>query len=1634
MADTSSTTTFRADISALKSEMQAASRVIRVANSEFKAATAGMDDWSKSADGLEAKIKQLDSTLKAQNRQVELAAEELEKTEKEYGKNSAEADRARIKYNNFKAAAAQTEKALNEYEDELKDVATETEDVEEATEKAGDGFTVFKGIVADLASTVIKSAVRGIGNLAKETFKVGADFEKAMSQVEAVSGASAEEIDALSDKAKEMGSTTVFSATEAAEAFNYMAMAGWKTQDMLDGIEGIMNLAAASGADLATTSDIVTDALTAMGYEAKDAGHLADVMAAASSNANTNVEMMGATFQYAAPLVGALGYNMEDTAVAIGMMANAGIKGEKAGTALRSILTRLSTGTGDAADAMNALGISLTKVNEDGSTSMRSLDEVMRDLRVAFADLDETQQTQYASALAGQEAMSGLLAIVNGSDTDFENLTAAVQGCDGAAADMAGTMNDNVDGALTLLKSNIEGKMIGVFEAAAPAIKEAIGKISEALDNINWDNVAKAVGDIAQGFADFVTWCVDHGEEVTGIIKGIAGAVVGIFVVDKASTFITTIGKVTSAIAGIGTQATTSTGLVGSLAALISNPATWVITGIVAVTGAVIALNAGYDEAIAKTYGLSDAEKQTVQHAEELANSYENTDQKRQESFKSIDTEYGYLDELVGEYHTLLDENGNVKQGYEDRAAFITSTLANALGIEQEDVQAVINKNSELEGSIDSLIQKKQAEALVMAGEDAYKEAIQNRDDALTTYQDALALNEKQEKEYADQVASNGDVLDTYANLLRDYPLAAKAYYLANREAIEGTEASYEALQQSRDGLKNAEEAYVGYVSTIENYEGASAAVMSGDADAIALAIAKMENNFVSAKTGTKEILQEQVKDYQQHYTDLKQALEDGMPGVTQAQVDSAKELVKAAVKELKNLPKETETVVDEVVAGFDYHAADVKKAGEKAGESAVSGADTALVGFNASGQTAAENLEKGLASGEADLEAAGKAAAEAVAEGTENAMLGLGGIGTFGANALIDGINDQDNAAKNSGKKIGEEVGKGADSGLVGFSSSGKVAAGNFNSGISSKNDEAKTAGSNLAGKAKSGTDGADTYSSGQNFAQGYINGIGSLISSVANKAAEMVRSAVQAAKAAQKEGSPSKVTYQSGVYFTQGYILGIASEEKNLIKTVQGLVGSAVKELTKLSNYNFDQVGKNASAAFTSAIEKQTNYMITKIQYQNQQKLKALDSELERLQKQKSTEKENLEKASTAKQEAIQAASDKKLNALEKKRDKTKSSKQKKKLNAQIKAEKDAAKKLLNTEKNTLKAQIKNSEENYDALIDAQRKYQDYYSEASSEMLSEFEQAIAEYQNQAQELIDSTIEGITDRYTERYNELISKQDKLVNKLKEASDLFTVSNAGVMMIGNLQEQTKQITDYTDRLKAIKDKVSAELFDKITEYDIKEGMAFLDRLLGMSEAELQAYNEAYTAKMEAAEKAAETIYGSDLKKVADDYQSELETAFAGLPEQLKELGNQAMKGFIDGLKMNTDFMETEVQTFITAMIDEFKKDLQIRSPSKVMFNIGEYTGEGFVDGVASLITQAKDAASNLAASVAQPLSDVSGDIGLVRSAAGQYGSGTAAGVVNNYNLVQNNNSPKALTALETYQARRRQIALVKAFA
>lgn len=363
--------------------------------------------------------------------------------------------------------------------------------LEQAVGKAA-SFTsnVGKGLknFAKITGAAIGAASAVIGKFAQSAIDAGAQFDATMAEVSAISGATGADFDALRQKAMEMGASTKFSATESAEALTYMAMAGWKTEDMLSGLEGIMNLAAASGENLATTSDIVTDALTAFGMSAEESGRFADVLAAASSNANTNVGMLGESFKYVAPVAGALGYSAEDTAVALGLMANSGIKASQAGTALRAALSSMLEPSGPVESAMERLGLridgtTVAMENSDGTT--KSLAETLGILRESFAKLTEAEQAEYAANIFGREAMSGMLAIINASEADYRKLTTAIYDADGAAQKMAATMVDNLAGDITLFKSALEGAKIVLSDQLTPAIRNFVQFGSEAVSTLS---------------------------------------------------------------------------------------------------------------------------------------------------------------------------------------------------------------------------------------------------------------------------------------------------------------------------------------------------------------------------------------------------------------------------------------------------------------------------------------------------------------------------------------------------------------------------------------------------------------------------------------------------------------------------------------------------------------------------------------------------------------------------------------------------------------------------------------------------------------------------------------------------------------------------------------------------------------------------------------------------------------------------------------------------------------------------------------------------------------------------------------------------------------------------------------------
>ena len=468
----------------------------------------------------------------------------------------AKGEISQSQYDALQREIIETEQALRDLERQAEQSSVALQKIGAAGEKLQSVGSSIEGVGQKLMPVTV-----AVGGLATAAVKVASDFDSAMSQVAAVSGATGKELDALRDKAREMGSKTKFSASEAAEAMNYMAMAGWKTGDMLDGIEGIMNLAAASGEDLATTSDIVTDALTALGLSASDSGHFADILAAASSNANTNVAMMGETFKYCAPVAGALGFTAEDTAEAIGLMANAGIKSSQAGTAMRTMLTSLTGEVTFVGDAFGELTVQTT--NADGS--MRSLGDILTDCRAAFAQMSESERAANAEALVGKNAMSGFLAVMNAAPGDIEKLNSAINNCDGTAERMAETMQDNLAGQLTILKSQLEELAISIGEILMPSIRQIVGWIQGLVDWLNGldEGTKKVIVTVALVAAALGPVLIVIGKvvgavgtiltvvpKIAGAVSGVAGFVSGT-VIPALSAVVAAIGWVPIAIAAV---------------------------------------------------------------------------------------------------------------------------------------------------------------------------------------------------------------------------------------------------------------------------------------------------------------------------------------------------------------------------------------------------------------------------------------------------------------------------------------------------------------------------------------------------------------------------------------------------------------------------------------------------------------------------------------------------------------------------------------------------------------------------------------------------------------------------------------------------------------------------------------------------------------------------------------------------------------------------------------------------------------------------------------------------------------------------------------------------------------------------
>lgn len=1065
-------------------------------------------------DKAAAKAKVLNKQIETQRQRVEKLAAMYEKSKEVKGEDAAESLKWAQALNNAQAE-------LNQLERELKEMPSDLELTGRAFQESGRKIQAAGDAMSSAGQKMTRTLTAPLVALGTAAVKIAADFDSQMSKVAAISGAAADEMQKLTDKARELGASTKFSATEVGQAYEYMAMAGWKTGDMLDGVAGLLDLAAASGEDLASVSDIVTDALTGFGKSAADAQHFADVMAAASSNANTNVAMMGETFKYVAPVAGALAYSIEDTALAVGLMANSGIKASQAGTSLRSILSRMASPAKATADAMKKIGVSLT--DEEGN--MKSMRQVIDDLRKGFSGLSETERAQVATAIAGKNAMSALLAIVGATEEDYNKLADAIDNANGTASGMAKTMQDNLGGRLTALKSKTEELAIGMGNALMPTAEKLVASVGKLVDWLNTlddeekDQIIRLAG-ITAAAGPVVTAV---GKTTSGIGKLVEGGGKLAEVLGKSakdgSTFAKALISAGPALGGVAAAA----GTAAVAYELWRNSASGIAYEIEKSTGALAESHEENNKSIAEVEALTDRVKElsakeslSTDEKIEMVSAVEKLNEAMPDLNLAIDANTGKLDE--NSRATLENADASLK--------------AYKIKKKTEELEKITEKMYKAEESLAGIeerrgkIQEYNAKVSEALGErftktSASLDIMDKAEKSLTESQDELYKQyEAVNKELEDLNGTTDDMTDatkSQEEAMNDLAAAttedADAIVTAEEEIAEAYQKAYEAAYSS---LSNQQ----GLFDEVKEAATASATEMAENLGAQSEAYANYAANLVEASRMASE-------SSNPYFASLVQSIADmGMDGAGYLQ-----ELITAA--------QEDSTQLDAILANYGNMEQNKNLLAQTMAEISTGTA------FDLSGLT--ESVQK--ASNDVNL------AAVQIPENMASGMdAGTGTVQTSASQLAKTAANEPVAAVKAEGPDA---------------YAAGKSIADNMELGLKFGSISVGTASRKLGQAAGEGAAAARNYRAtfyqvGSYLSEGFALGMESQLGRIRRAAAEMASAADEAVRAKGKISSPSKVMMELGQYMGEGFAIGMENMIPEVTRAGSLMAGAAVYAAT--------------------------------------------------------------------------------------------------------------------------------------------------------------------------------------------------------------------------------------------------------------------------------------------------------------------------------------------------------------------------------------------------------------------------------------------------------------------------------------
>lgn len=1097
---------------------------------------------------------------------------------------------------------------------EVKEAAEDMEDGADSASRVGESFDTLSSI---LVTSGVAEGIRKVASALKECVDVSADFHYTMATVQAVSGATADEMQQLEAQAKDYASTTIFMAQDVANAYQVMGQAGWTVDEMLDSMAGTMSLASAASEDLGDTTNIVVDAMTAFGYGADQAGHFADVLARASADTNTSVALLGNSFQACATTAGGMGYSIDDVAVALGIMANNGLKAEMSGTALTTALTRMSGANETANGAMEDLGLTMF----DTSGQAKPLGQFLGELRDSFAGMTEEQKINNAYMLAGQRGMKGLLAIVNASDEDWNNLTESIANCSGAAENMSNIQLDTYTGQVKLTQSALEGLEIAVGDKLTPALGELAESFTKALN----------------GLTGFVNNNEAAVPVITGVVAALATFTTGITV---ATTAVKVFQLVTSTLGGVLNPIALAIGGISIAAGLL-------VTDFTALDGAEEdfratheATMAGFDtetENIAVLAGRLDelTSKSSLNAAEQAE--VEAIVGSLNGSIPNLGLEY---DKLTGSVNMTTDaivaaakamaNQEKITEDYEllntltDKLAESQNTLGESeisLAEAQDTYDTALKEYNEHLGEAPGVVSEYK-DALNNAKDDLefWEEQVQRDTDATSGYQTEIDNTTAEIKELSSATTTASEENENFAEFTEAAGDALEAETEEMKEANEALADVYAKAKDATESGGDLRSVYEDLESEFEKYKdtASEAAVKTAEIQLAALNLRATNEELITQYPGMVagvESLGYPLESLSQWLINNEISAEEWGEGV-----NSVKDSI---VNGFQKLSTDAEISLSDMAANLKHNVQAYQSWDENLTylmQQAVDANDQGAidlvnqmrdlgVGYAAQVQAMRDDTSGIFWDMADDMEAAGQAGATGYYNGVEGSKENATGVwseisetgateaqtgdyegaGADNAEDYAGGIEDQTGTVETAAEAVSDAGAGAADGEKSKYKDAGGNAITQFKIGMLGKQESVKVAAQTIAASAASQFNSVSWYNVGYNIVAGVARGINANSWMIKQAAENAAQNAYEAAKDKLGIRSPSRVMAEVGRYYDEGFAQGITEHISEVTK--------AANRMSRESATGVYGAGSHAETAKKSAGNDDGNQKLEKI-----------------------------------------------------------------------------------------------------------------------------------------------------------------------------------------------------------------------------------------------------------------------------------------------------------------------------------------------------------------------------------------------------------------------------------------------------